>query len=846
MRVSPIPHQHYHAFFPAARAPVNHLPIHDVLPALQNAITTHPCTVLSAAPGAGKTTCVPLALLQAGVMQGKIVMLEPRRLAATRAARFMATQLGEPVGQTVGYRIRGDHRSGPHTRIEVVTEGILTRWLQQDPTLDGVGLLIFDEFHERSLHADLGLALARDCQCLLRDDLKLLVMSATLDGVAIATLLGNAPVIESQGTAHPVEVCYLGHNEPRIEPAMSMAIRRALQEHPGDVLAFLPGQAEIHRTRDLLAADPACHEVALHTLYGEAGGEQQQAALQPDPTGKRKVILSTSLAETSLTIDGVRVVVDSGLVRTVRFDPRRGMSGLITVPVSQATATQRAGRAGRQHPGRCYRLWTASQHTALARYPTPEILQSDLTPLALELAAWGTDAQQLAFLDMPPAAPLQQARDLLQQLGALDAQGRITAHGRAMQQLPVHPRLAHLLLQARDMGRGVLACEVAALLEERDLLRGERDADLFLRWQALHANSGDRGTRERVRQQATRLRQALDIAPDHTDHSDDLGLMLALCYPERIARRRDPRGERWQLASGTGGRLVVSPSLTREEWIAIADVDGEGRDARIRLAAALSLDAIRQHLPALYQQTTETRWVAYEQAVQSRRITRVGAIVAEEIPLPLPVGDAVIPALCEGIRSLGWPALPLPDTAQQYLARLRWVRQHLHPDWPDASDSTLLATLEHWLAPFLAGISKASQLPSVDWHSAVQQLLDYSQQQQLEQLAPSHLTVPTGSRIALDYSGTQPVLAVRLQELFGQAATPRIANGQIPVLLHLLSPARRPLAITQDLASFWQNAWKDVRKDMRGQYPRHYWPENPLEAEPTRRTKAADDRARKS
>lgn len=822
------------------------LPIDDILPSLLDTVAAHPCTVLSAAPGAGKTTRVPLALLQSGRLHGKIVMLEPRRLAATRAARFMAHQLGETVGQTVGYRIRGEQRSGPQTRIEVVTEGVLTRLLQQDPGLDGISLLIFDEFHERSLQADLGLALARDSQLHLREDLKLLVMSATLDGMAIAQLLGNAPVIESSGRSHPVDLHYLGNNGQPIEQQIGMAVRRALREHTGDILVFLPGQAEIHRSMAWLTHDTSCHHIALHALYGDAGNEQQQAALQPDSEGRRKVILSTSVAETSLTIDGVCIVIDSGLVRTVRFDPQRGMSGLVTVPVSQATATQRAGRAGRQQPGHCYRLWSAERQTQLAQYPSPDMLHSDLTPLALECAAWGSSEQQLAFLDAPPASRLQPARQLLQQLGALDAQARITAHGREMQQLPVHPRLAHMLLQARQWDMGGIACDVAALLEERDLLRGERDADLLLRWHALQRNTGDRAARERVRQQAARLRQQLSIASAHTTDDSALGLMLALCYPDRIARRRDARGERWQLANGTGGRLLDSPALSREDWLAIADVDGEGRDVRIRLAAPLSLALIRQRLPSLYQHTTDTRWSPDDQAVQSRRLTRVGAIVVEDTPLPLPSSDEVVSALCEGIRSIGWHALPLPDSAVQWLSRVRWVRQHLQPDWPDVSADTLLATLEQWLGPYLNGASKISQLTGVAWHTACSQLLDYAQQQQLEQLAPSHLTVPTGSRIALDYSGEQPVLAVRLQELFGQATTPRIAHGQVPVLLHLLSPAKRPLAITQDLSSFWQNAWKDVRKDMRGQYPRHYWPDNPLDAEPTRRTKAADDRARKS
>jgi ATP-dependent helicase HrpB len=820
------------------------LPIEHILPSLLDALATHPCVVLSAAPGAGKTTCVPLAVLASQQHKGRILMLEPRRLAAARAAQYMADLLGEPVGETVGYRIRGDSRCGARTRIEVVTEGILTRLLQHDPALTGISLVIFDEFHERSLQADLGLALTRDCQLLLREDLKLLVMSATLDGIAVSKLLGNAPVIESSGRSHPVNLLYTGQNKHKsVEQEVADTVRRALLAHPGDVLAFLPGQREIRRAHSLLSADSGLQDIVLHTLYGEATNTQQQTALLPDPANRRKVILATSIAETSLTIDGVSLVIDSGLVRTIRFDPRRGMSGLVTLPVSQATAEQRAGRAGRQQPGWCYRLWAEDQQSLLARYPTPEILHSDLMPMALELAAWGTHEDELAFLDPPPPAHLQQARSLLLQLGALDPEYRITPHGREIQGLPTHPRIGHMLLRAREKDLGPLACDVAALLEERDLLRGERDANLYLRWQALrHGGTVDRAARERVKQQAGRLRGLLGIHEDTADHSDRLGLMIALCYPERIARRRDARGERWLLAGGTGGLLPAGNSLSQYEWIAIAEVDGEGRDTRIQLAAALDLQDITEALPEQYTRTEETRWSATEQAVLARRITRVGAIVLEETPLPLQHGTAVTRALCEGIRSLGWQTLPLSEEATHWLTRLRWARQY-QPEWPDCSDATLLATLENWLGPYLNTVSKVSQLPALDWNSAVQNLLDYKQQQHLALLAPSHLTVPTGSRIALDYSGEHPVLAVRLQELFGLEETPCIAEGRIPVLLHLLSPARRPLAVTQDLASFWKNAWKDVRKDMRGQYKRHYWPENPLEAEPTRRTKAADDRA---
>ena len=824
------------------------LPIHAVLPALIDAVRLSPCAVLSAAPGAGKTSCVPLALLASGAVNGRVVMLEPRRLAAVRAAQYMAQQLGEKVGETVGYRIRGDSRVSANTKIEVVTEGILARMIQHDPELSGIGLIIFDEFHERSLHADLGLALACDVQKNWRDDLKILVMSATLDGVAVSTLLDNAPVIDSEGRSYPVDIHYLPRDKNlSIENHTMHAVLRALKEQVGDILVFLPGQREIRRVQTLLDNNDATAGIKIHALFGDASSSQQQAALQPDKERARKVILSTSIAETSLTIDGVSTVIDAGLARTVRFDPRRAMAGLVTVNVSKATAAQRAGRAGRQQAGACYRLWSEAQHNALANFPVPEILQSDLMPLALDIAAWGSDESKLAFLDAPPVSHLKQARTVLQQLGALDENVRITAHGRAMADLPLHPRYAHMLLRARENGFGALACDVAALLEERDLLRStDRDADLYLRWQQLkHGSTSDRAARDRAKQQAARLRQLVDVQDDSASHDEKLGLMLALCYPERVAKRRDVRGERWQLAGGAGATLYPGSALANNEWIAVADLDGEGREARIFLAAALDPDDLPIFLPEQFFSGEETGWSAQESAVVSRDVKRFGAIVFAEKPLPAR-GEKAVAALCKGLRSLGFQALPVPENTRRWLTRAQWLQaQDLVSDFPDFSERGLMETLEQWLAPFLVQVSRHSQLVNVDWHTALTSQLDYSQQQTLDALAPTHIVVPTGTRIELEYSGEQPVLAVRLQEMFGAQETPRIAGGKIPVLVHLLSPKRSPLAVTQDLASFWQNAYKDVRKDMRGQYPKHYWPENPLEAQPTSRTKAADDRARK-
>lgn len=832
------------------------LPVDTILPALISALRDNACVVLSAAPGAGKTTRVPLALLDTGWIDGRILMLEPRRLAAMRAAQYMARERGEKVGDTVGYRIRGDSKVTARTKIEVVTEGILARMIQSDPELSGVGLVIFDEFHERNLHADLGLALARDLQKNWRtgpenNGLKILVMSATLDGVAVSRLLGNAPVIESEGRSFPIDIFYLDrdgyNNDAAIESLVAQTVLRAVREQTGDVLVFLPGQREIRRTQSLLQNNEAIQHIKIHSLSGEGSAAQQQTALQPDPEGRRKIILSTSIAETSLTIDGVTVVVDAGLVRTLRFDPRRGMSGLVTVNVSQATAAQRAGRAGRQQAGACYRLWSESRHATLAKFPTAEILQTDLMPFALELAMWGVCETELAFLDMPPVAHLQQARDALQKLGALEDGNRVTPHGRDMHALPVHPRYAHMLLRARQTGYGALACEVAALLDERDLLRGDyRDADFFARWQALrHGGAVDSSARERVKQQAARLRQLIGVGNDSQQQDDKLGLMLALCYPERVARRRDAKGERWQLADGTGANLPVGSVLAKHEWIAVAELDGEGRDARIFLAAELDADDLPVFFPEQFFTGEEVIWSTQDEAVLARDVRRFGAIVFSEKPLPAR-GDKAVAALCKGLRLLGWQALPVPEAAQHWLARVRWLSASgTAENFPDYSEKTLMADLENWLAPFLGQVSRRSQLPQVDWLAALQSRLDYAQQQLLEKNAPTHFTVPTGTHILLDYSGEQPVLAVRLQEMFGVQETPRIAGGKIPVLVHLLSPKRSPLAVTQDLASFWRNAYHDVRKDMRGQYPKHYWPENPLEAEPTRRTKAADDRARK-
>lgn len=820
------------------------LPIDPVVPELCAALQGNGAVVLSADPGAGKTTRVPLVLLeQPWLRDMRLIMLEPRRLAAQRAAAYMAHQLGEEVGETVGYRIRGESALSGRTRLEVVTEGILTRQLQADTGLAGSGIVIFDEFHERSIHADLGLALTLDVQKHLRPDLRILIMSATLDGLALSSLLGGAPVIRSEGRAFPVTTHYLRQpHEGPIEPLVVSTIRRVLRDEPGDLLVFLPGQREIRRVASLLsdAGDAADLPIRVVMLYGDAPRSVQHEALAPAPGGLRKVILSTSIAETSLTIDGVRVVIDAGLARTPRFDPRRGMSGLVTTPVSQAGAEQRRGRAGRQQPGSCHRLWTEQQHAALPRFAQPEIVNADLAPLALELARWGDPlAAGLRFLDPPPAAHLAQARGLLEQLAALDTKGALTAHGRAMAELPVHPRLAHMLIRGKELGIPGLACDAAALLDERDLLRGERDTeiDLHSRWYALrHGRARDAAGRERTLAQAERLRSLLK-AGRRTEADDRLGILLALAYPERVARRLE--GGRFQMANGSVGVLPKGSMLSRHAFLAVGDVDGAAAEVKIFLAEPLAEAEIRSAFGDLLSTDEEIHWDTEREAVAARKVTRFGALELGASPLPLDDGR-VTAALIAGIRLMGLDVLPWNRDALSLRERSEWLRKRglVGPEWPELSGERLRDTLEEWLAPYLTGMSKRTHLARLDCGVIVRSRFTHQQLRELDRLAPTHFTVPTGSRIPIDYAaGDSPVLAVRLQEMFGETRTPTVAGGNVNVLIHLLSPAQRPIAVTQDLPSFWANAYADVRKDMRGRYPKHHWPENPLEAKPTRRAK---------
>jgi ATP-dependent helicase HrpB len=821
------------------------LPIDDALPALLSALRTGTTAVLQAPPGAGKTTRVPLALLdQPWAASGRIIMLEPRRLAARGAARRMAQMLGEEVGQTVGYRVRMDARVSAATRIEVVTEGIFLRRLQSDASLEGVSAVLFDEFHERSLDADLALAFCLQTRELLRDDLRLVVMSATLDGGPVAALLGGAPLVTSEGLAFPVETRWV---EPgptdRPDEHMARTIRRALADEDGSVLAFLPGSGEIRRVERLLADGPLPANVLLTPLYGDMSLEAQDIAIRPASAGQRKVVLSTSIAETSLTIEGIRIVIDSGLSRLQRFDPRSGMGRLETVKSSRASADQRRGRAGRLSAGVCYRLWSEASDRALIPFTAAEITRADLTPLALELAQWGIiDADELSWLDSPPASTLAQARKLLQQLGAIDEALRITAHGKAMAGLGVHPRLAHLVLRGKELGRTRLACRIAALIGERDILRGggRRDADLRTRLEHLdergRGGDVDRGALHQALEQARQLERQVGGPPGPIDH-EDAGLLLALAYPDRIGQRRAGAAGQFRLSGGRGAMLDPTDALASADLLAVADLDGQGRDARIFLAAPVTQSALEEAFADDIRAETEVVWDGREQIVQARRRRRLFELSLKDEPLTNPPADLVLPAMLEGVRSMGLYCLPWSKELEGWRRRVAFLHRASPDRWPDLSDEGLLAGLEDWLAPYLSGVTRRSHLDRVDLHAALTGILDWNQRQAMDAEIPTHLTVPTGNRIPIDYSGEEPVLAVRLQELFGLAETPRLGGGRIPVLLHLLSPAHRPVQVTRDLAGFWSGSYKDVKKELAGRYPRHYWPDDPLIAEPTARAK---------
>ncbi|MGF6592898.1 ATP-dependent helicase HrpB [Pseudomonas sp. 2835] len=835
------------------------LPIDAVLPALRAALSQRHEAVLEAPPGAGKTTRVPLALLNEPWLAGqRILMLEPRRLAARAAAERLASELGEQVGQTVGYRIRLDSKVGPNTRIEVVTEGILTRRLQADPALDGVGLLIFDEFHERSLDADLALALSLNGRELLRDDppLKILLMSATLEGERLSGLLDDAPVVSSEGRMFPVDVRWGRPFQPGefIEPRVVDTVLQAIADESGSVLVFLPGQAEIRRVHQSLQdALGDRRDILLCPLHGELDLNAQRAAIDTPPAGLRKVVLATNIAETSLTIDGVRVVVDAGLARVPRFDPGSGMTRLDTQRISRASATQRAGRAGRLEPGVCYRLWSEAQHEQLAAYGAAEILQADLAGLALQLSRWGVTPEQLRWLDQPPAAAYGQALDLLQRLGAFkaDSPDSLSAHGQAMAELPAHPRIAHLLLRGQDLGLADMACDVAALLGERDILRGG-GADLHSRLALLsgetRAAKGAQGGVQRARQLARQyrgyLRDKATSAVADPDHSRWLGALLALAYPDRVAQQRRAGGAEYRLANGRAALFGEADALMKHSWLVIADLGSRQgqREERIYLAADFDPALFDGVLAEQVRSLDILDWDERDNVLRAERQRKVGELVLSREPLTGLDEDARAKALLELVRRKGLELLSWTPELRQWQARVALLR-HLdlasrgESEWPDLSDAALLASLGDWLQPYLGKVTRLSHFAQLDLSSILRNLLPWPLPQRLDEQAPVHLSVPSGSNIRLDYSETPPILAVRLQELFGLAETPRIAQGRQQVLLHLLSPARRPVQVTQDLANFWRSTYTEVKKDLKGRYPKHYWPDDPLVAEATARAK---------
>ncbi|ACO77231.1 DEAH-box ATP-dependent helicase HrpB [Azotobacter vinelandii CA] len=835
---------------------MNPLPIDAVLPALREALSLRHEAVLEAPPGAGKTTRVPLALLDEPWLEGqRILMLEPRRLAARAAAERLAAELGETVGETVGYRIRLDSRVGPRTRIEVVTEGILTRRLQDDPALEGVGLVIFDEFHERSLDADLALALTLNGRALLRDTpLRVLPMSATLEGERLAALLDDAPLVRSEGRMYPVEIRWGRPLPPgeRIEPRLLQTVLQALEDESGSLLVFLPGQAEIRRLHEQLGEVLAGRAgILLCPLHGELDLAAQRAAIEPAPAGTRKVVLATNIAETSLTIDGVRVVVDAGLARVPRFDPGSGMTRLDTQRISRASATQRAGRAGRLEPGVCYRLWSQAQHEQLPAHDDAEILQADLAGLALQLARWGVEPAELAWLDAPPAAAFAQARELLARLGALAPNGSLSAHGQAMAGLPAHPRIAHLLLRGQALGLGDLACDVAALLGERDILRGA-GADLHSRLALLggteRAGRGARGGMQRARQLARQYRGLLpkggQEAVADPAHPRWLGALLAFAYPDRIACQRRPGGGEYRLANGRAALFAEPDALMKHAWLVVAELGSRQgqREERIYLAAELDPALFETVLAEQVSVRDELDWDEREGVLRAERQRRVGELVLERRALPGLDEAARGRALLGLVRRKGLELLPWTPELRQWQARVALLRrldlaEKGESDWPDLSGAALLASLEDWLAPYLGQVSRLSHFAALDLPGILRGLLPWPLPQRLDELAPPAIAVPSGSRIRLDYAEEPPVLAVRLQELFGLAQTPRIAGGRLAVKLHLLSPARRPVQVTQDLASFWANTYAEVKKDLKGRYPKHYWPDDPLIAEPTARAR---------
>lgn len=821
------------------------LPIDAVLGRLAASLRERPNAVLVAPPGAGKTTRVPLALLdEPWTKGGKLIVLEPRRLAARGAANRMAQTLGERVGETVGLRVRLGSKIGPKTRVEVVTEGVFARMILDDPALDGVAAVLFDEFHERSLDADFGLALALDAQSGLREELRLLVMSATLDGARVARLIGEAPVIESQGRAFPVETRYLGR-EPlkRIEDQVTDAVLLALNEQTGSLLVFLPGQGEIRRVEERLREkirDPA---VEIAPLYGALDQQEQDRAVLPAPKGKRKVVLATAIAETSLTIEGVRVVIDSGLARVPLYEPDIGVTRLVTQRASRAAADQRRGRAGRTEPGICYRLWEEAGNGALEAFARPEILSADLSPLLLDCAAWGeTDPSSLAFLDPPPLPALKEARALLNDLDALDADGRITASGKALQALPLPPRLAHMVTGAASFGRAEPAALLAALLVERGL--GGEAIDLAERLERFsRERNGRAGEMRRLAEGWAR--QAAAKVARRQERALSTGFLLALAFPDRVAKARQPGSGQYLLANGRGAALEPGQRLAREPFLVVGEMTGAAQQARILSAAAIDEADIGELAAsgliriALSEQN-ETVFDRQAKALRARAARRFGALVLAERPLPVEPTAENAAVLGKGIAALGIDALPWSRAQAQLRERIAFLRAAEGPQagWPDLSEEGLARSVEDWLAPHLIGRTSLAAITPGDLDAALAALLPWELKRRLDTEAPTHFAAPTGSQLAVDYGAEAgPTISVRVQELFGLAQHPALAGGRVPLVLELLSPAHRPIQVTRDLPGFWRGSWAAVKAEMKGRYPRHPWPDDPAAAAPTTRAK---------
>ncbi len=805
------------------------LPITSVLPELLDALRSRGRAVLQAPPGAGKTTLVPLALMEAALAPGRIVMLEPRRLAARAAAERMAQTLGEEVGQTVGYRVRGEAKVSKSTRIEVVTTGILTRRIQSDPELKGIGTVIFDEFHERSLDSDLGLALCLEIAGALRPDLMLLAMSATLDAAPVAALMGDAPLITSEGRAYPVETLWLDRPVPkaqRFEAALADLTCHALEQTAGGVLVFLPGEGEIRRLEGILAPRmlPGC---VIRPLFGAMDFAAQRAAIAPEASA-RKIVLATSIAETSLTIEGIRTVVDGGRSRRARFDPASGMARLVTEPVSRAEATQRQGRAGRVAPGACYRLWTRGEEGALPAFPPAEIEAADLAPLALELALWGAAPDQIPLLTQPNPGSYGEAQALLMMLGALDGAGHITAHGRTLAALPLHPRLAHMLALA-----GPEAAPLAALLSERDPLPRSAPADLALRLKAIRHPKGphpyppSRAVLQRIEQEARRLRSAAKQSSDPISDAE----MAALAYPDRIGLRRAGDTPRYLLSGGKGTVMDAEDTLASQRLIVVTDTDGNPREARIRQAIGLSDAGLRSLYGPQIAWHDVCEWSRREGRVLARQQEHFGALVLEDRQWKDAPSNAIARAMLDGVREIG---LIWTDAARRFAARVALGRA-AGMDLPDMSDAALMDRLDAWLLPYLIGVKSAQDWRRFDILEALRALLDWDAMQALDALAPARFTTPLGRDIPIDYGVDPPEIQLRLQEMFGQTSHPML--GRTPLRVTLLSPAGRPVQTTQDIPGFWDSSYADVRRDMRGRYPRHPWPEDPRQAVPTLRAK---------